>query len=180
MDSTYWAIVVGCAGVGMGVAAGMAQLSAGRRALAAALAAPALLSLVVAMTLAGTSHAVAAPDGPADLTVQVRTRMYEFQVSYPAGPPGKGELVIPADRTTKIELTALDVVHGFWLPELGVRATVVPGAPSSLRLRPDRPGEYKLLCAEFCGPDHAAMRGSLRVLSPAEFDAWLSARGSDR
>lgn len=180
MDSTYWAILLGSAGVGVGVAAGMAHLALGRRAVTGALAGPALALLVLASGLGGASPAVAAPDAPADLTVQVRTRMYEFQVAYPQAGQSKDELVVPAGRTTRIELVALDVVHAFWLPELGVRRTVVPGAPTAVSLRPEEPGDYKLLCAEFCGPDHAAMRGRLRVLPAEQFDSWLSARSADR
>jgi cytochrome c oxidase subunit 2 len=61
------------------------------------------------------------------------------------------------------ELTALDRVHGFNLPDFGVRTDVVPGRPTRIRVTPDRAGEFVFHCDVFCGDGHEEMSGTLIV-----------------
>ncbi len=176
MNSTYWAILSGSAGIGLTISAVLAQWFIGRRRITGAVAAPAALLVILALGLAGAQPAGSPGAAAPDLVLQVTARMYEFQVTYPLGAPLRGEVVIPAGKTTRLDLQTVDVVHGFWLPDLGVRTMIPPGAPTSVLLRPTAPGRHRVLCAEFCGPDHATMRGELRVLAPAEFERWLADR----
>ncbi len=61
------------------------------------------------------------------------------------------------------ELTTLDRVHGFNLPDFGVRSDVVPGKVTRLRFTPDKTGEFVFFCDLFCGDGHEEMSGVLTV-----------------
>ena len=62
-----------------------------------------------------------------------------------------------------LEIRSLDVVHGFALPELGVRADVIPGKPARVPLRPDKTGTFTFRCDVFCGSGHEELDGSVVV-----------------
>ena len=62
-----------------------------------------------------------------------------------------------------IEITALDRVHGFNLPEFGVRADAVPGKVTRIRFTPTKTGEFSFFCDVFCGDGHEEMSGVLTV-----------------
>ncbi len=62
-----------------------------------------------------------------------------------------------------LEVTALDRVHGFNLPEFGVRTDVVPGKVTRIRFTPDKTGEFVFFCDVFCGDGHEEMSGTLTV-----------------
>jgi cytochrome c oxidase subunit 2 len=62
-----------------------------------------------------------------------------------------------------LEITSLDVPHGFNLPDLGVRADVVPGKPARVRLVPDKVGAFTFRCDVFCGSGHEDLDGTVVV-----------------
>ena len=62
-----------------------------------------------------------------------------------------------------LELTALDRVHGFNLPDFSMRADLVPGQVARLRLTPDKTGTFVFFCDVFCGDGHETMSGTLTV-----------------
>ena len=86
------------------------------------------------------------------------------------------ELVLPAGREVDVRLRALDVIHGFAIPEMRVKQNAVPGQTLHLHFTPTRPGVYAILCTQLCGLGHYRMNANLRVLPAAEFEAWLQAR----
>jgi cytochrome c oxidase subunit II len=73
-------------------------------------------------------------------------------------------------------LQSADVIHSFWLPNLQGKRDLVPGKIQSLWLQPDRIGEFRGQCAEFCGYQHAHM-GLVAVVESAEdFAKWQEAQ----
>jgi cytochrome c oxidase subunit 2 len=62
-----------------------------------------------------------------------------------------------------LEVTALDRVHGFNLPDFGARTDVVPGKVTRIRFTPDKTGEFVFFCDVFCGDGHEQMSGTLTV-----------------
>lgn len=93
----------------------------------------------------------------------------------PNAPP---QLVLPVDETTRINLTSSDVNHEFWVPAFLFKRDAIAGVKNSFDLRPIHVGVYLGRCAEFCGFDHALMTFTVRVVSQADYDRWLSAGGS--
>lgn len=84
-----------------------------------------------------------------------------------------GELVLPVGREAHFTMTAVDVIHSFWVPNFGQKMDAVPGIETEILVTPDRTGEFEVVCTELCGLGHATMRAKARVVTQAEFDAWL-------
>ena len=107
------------------------------------------------------------------LRVEVLAQQYAWQFTYPEeGGIKTTNLYLPIDRSTKLELTARDVLHSFWVPEFGQKQDAVPGIVTTVVITPTKTGEYRLICTELCGLGHALMRTRAIVLSQADFAAW--------
>ena len=115
-----------------------------------------------------------------DLDVQVQGMQWAWMVTYPRyRVTTRAELVLPVDRTVRFEITSADVVHSFWIPAFMMRIDAVPGMTTRLSLRPTQTGSYatnsnlRLQCSQLCGLGHTVMVMPVRVVSGAEFDAWI-------
>ena len=74
----------------------------------------------------------------------------------------------------RLLLTAADVLHAWWVPDLAVKKDAIPGYVNEAWFKADVPGIYRGQCAELCGRDHGFMPVVVHVLEPAEFEAWLA------
>lgn len=74
-----------------------------------------------------------------------------------------GEVVLKKGVPVILELTSRDRMHGFDIPELGIRADVVPGHPVRIRLTPGKAGTFAFHCDLYCGVGHERMTGRIRV-----------------
>jgi len=83
-------------------------------------------------------------------------------------------LVIPADTKVRFLLTAGDVIHSWWVPDLGWKQDAIPGLINDNWTRVSKPGVYRGQCAELCGKDHGFMPIVVEVKPKAEFAAWLN------
>ena len=114
-----------------------------------------------------------------EMTVQVSGQQWAWRFTYPEhGDFSTDELVIPVGQPIRLEMTSLDVLHSFWVPEFRVKQDLVPGQVQELRITPTEEGEYKTRCAEICGTSHAYMISDVRVVSAAEFDDWVQESSS--
>jgi cytochrome c oxidase subunit II len=114
---------------------------------------------------------------PNELRVNVTGRQFTWSFSYPDdGKVKSTELVLPKDRPVDFHIRAKDVIHSFWVPEFRLKSDAVPGLTTKVRLTPDRIDSYTVVCAELCGIGHSTMRQKVRVVEPAEFQAWLDKR----
>ena len=84
-----------------------------------------------------------------------------------------GELVLPVGQEARFTMTAVDVLHSFWVPNFGQKMDAVPGIETSILVTPTQEGEFQVVCAELCGLGHATMRAKARVVSRTEFDSWI-------
>jgi cytochrome c oxidase subunit 2 len=85
-------------------------------------------------------------------------------------------LELPIDEGAKMETTATDVIHGFFVAEWRVKADAVPGIINRTFVTPDRLGTFRVLCSALCGPGHAGMSNAnkAKVVSAAEFAKWVA------
>jgi cytochrome c oxidase subunit II len=121
------------------------------------------------------------PNGKA-LPITVIGRQYIWQFVYPGAsePDGLGapysyqELVVPTDTTVSLNIVSADVVHSWWVPELGGKFQAVPGYHNYTWFKISRPGIYRGQCALLCGRGHARMIATVRAVAPAQFEAWLT------
>jgi cytochrome c oxidase subunit 2 len=84
-----------------------------------------------------------------------------------------GELVLPVGQEARFTMTAVDVIHSFWVPNFGQKQDAVPGIETTILVTPTRTGEFAVICTELCGLGHATMRAKARVVTQAEFDTWV-------
>jgi cytochrome c oxidase subunit 2 len=129
------------------------------------------ISIVSAIVLAQNSHA-----GERPLVVKVVAQQFAWQFEYPGGKTF-GQLRLPVGRHVRLEITAKDVIHSFWVPELAQKQDAVPDQINPLVVTPTRTGTFSVICTELCGIGHAIMRTSALVMPAAEFDAWLKSNG---
>ena len=116
------------------------------------------------------------------LHIDVTAQQYEWTFNYPQ-PNGKvvssKTLVVPDNRQLNLHLTALDVLHSFWVPEWRIKRDLVPAGPggndvdNTVVVTPDKVGTYNVVCTELCGFGHATMRALVRVVPPAQYESWL-------
>jgi cytochrome c oxidase subunit 2 len=112
--------------------------------------------------LAGFLAAAAAAAGGAALAqkeekiIRITARKFAFL---------PGEVTLKRGVPVTLELTSADVVMGFNAPDFGVRADIVPGQVSRLRLAPEKTGTFVFLCDIFCGDGHEGMSGKLHVVA---------------
>lgn len=87
------------------------------------------------------------------------------------------ELVVPVGAEVDIYVTSPDLQHGFKITDTNVNMQIVPGQVSKLSFTFDEIGEFPYICTEYCGSAHAAMWGTVTVVSQADFDAAQSGAG---
>jgi len=85
-------------------------------------------------------------------------------------------MVVPVGKKIRILLTANEVIHAWWVPELAVKKDAIPGFVNEIWTRIDVPGVYRGQCAELCGRDHAFMPIVVIAKSEADYQAWLDER----
>lgn len=109
-----------------------------------------------------------------ELSVNVVAHQWWWEFRYDDGSNvvTANELHIPSGRPIRLRLVSQDVIHSFWVPELGGKRDVVPGQLNQIDLIANMPGEYYGQCAEFCGLSHANMRFRVFVDPPDKFAAW--------
>ena len=82
-------------------------------------------------------------------------------------------LVIPVDTKVRFLITAYDVIHSFWVPELAVKKDAIPGFINETWTQANETGVYRGQCAELCGKDHGFMPVVVNVVSREEYDSWI-------
>jgi cytochrome c oxidase subunit 2 len=106
---------------------------------------------VLAWFLALTATQAMAADEP---VIRITAKKFEFSPN---------TLMLKKGVPVVLEVTALDRVHGFNLPDFGLRSEVVPGKVTRIRFTPTKTGEFVFFCDVFCGDGHEEMSGVLTV-----------------
>ena len=88
-------------------------------------------------------------------------------------------MVIPTNKKVRLVLTANDVIHAWWVPQLAVKKDAVPGFINEMWTKVDEPGTYRGQCAELCGKDHGFMPIVVQAVSDEDYSKWISAKKSE-
>jgi cytochrome c oxidase subunit II len=83
-------------------------------------------------------------------------------------------LVVPVDKKIRIVLTANDVIHAFMVPAFGIKQDAMPGFVRDTWFRAEKTGDFYGQCVELCGKEHAYMPIHVKVLSQADYAAWVA------
>ena len=114
---------------------------------------------------------------PADaLDIHAVGKQWMWKFQHPSGRAEINTLHLPLGRPVRVVLSSADVIHSFYVPAFRVKMDAVPGRYTQVWFVPTRKGRYRLLCAEYCGADHARMQGFAIVVDEAEYARW-SAQG---
>ncbi len=115
------------------------------------------------------------------LVVDVTGQQWTWTFSYPSdGGYTSSVLYLPLDRPVTFDVTSNDVVHSFWIVQMGVKIDANPGEITTASVTPDRLGTFTVRCAELCGLYHAYMVAPVRVVTAANFNSWLRANANSR
>lgn len=110
---------------------------------------------------------------PGAIEIDVFAQQFSWIVVYPNDKEIENEIVVPKGKPVKINLTSEDVIHSLFIPAFRVKVDAVKGMSSYVWFFPDEKGEYMFHCTEYCGVGHSEMNGTLRVVSPADYELWL-------
>jgi len=89
-------------------------------------------------------------------------------------------LVVPTDTKIRFLLTSGDVIHSWWVPELGWKRDAIPGMVNEAWTLIEQEGIYRGQCAELCGKDHGFMPIVVEAVSPEDYRQWIEARQSEQ
>ncbi len=160
-------------------------------------------AILVGMAIPSTATLLEMDDtSKSDLTVKVTGYQWKWKYDYPDQDIGffsslstardqienksaKGEhyllevdnpIVLPVGKKVRFLVTANDVIHAWWVPQLGVKKDAIPGFINEMWARIDEPGIYRGQCAELCGKDHGYMPIVVQAVSPEDFTKWVAAQ----
>jgi cytochrome c oxidase subunit II len=130
-----------------------------------------------------TTDALKPPNGKS-LNIQVNGQQYVWRFTYPGGKLADGlddpysyeKMVVPINTTVTLDIVSQDVVHSWWIPQLGGKFDAVPGYPNHTWFKISKPGVYKGQCAFLCGRLHARMLAEVDAVTPAQYTAWIAAQ----
>jgi len=119
-----------------------------------------------------------APAPQGSLRIHVSGEQWWWRIRYhpPDGPSFEtaNEIRLPVDTPVQFELESPDVIHSFWVPNLAGKVDMIPGRMTRLALTAARVGDYRGVCAEYCGTSHAWMAFPVVVLDRRAFSEWLA------
>lgn len=157
--------------------------------------------ILVTMALPSTATLIKMDDtSQSDLTVKVTGYQWKWKYDYLdqdigffsslttprdqiEGSAPKGEhyllevdnpVVLPVGKKIRFLVTANDVLHAWWVPQLGVKKDAIPGFINEMWTYIDEPGVYRGQCAELCGKDHGFMPIVVNAVSQEEFTKWVA------
>jgi cytochrome c oxidase subunit 2 len=89
-------------------------------------------------------------------------------------------LVIPVNTKVRFLVTANDVIHSWWVPEIAVKRDAIPGFINETWTKVPEEGIYRGQCTELCGAYHGFMPVVVHAVSREEFDAWMGSKRADK
>jgi cytochrome c oxidase subunit II len=115
-----------------------------------------------------------APAAVNPIRITVEGHQYYWQFDYPNGARSINELHVPVDQVVLLTVKSYDVVHSWWIPQLGGKIQAIPGRTNHIWFKADRPGTYYGQCAELCGLYHEAMHARVLATSDGDYRAFTS------
>ena len=136
-----------------------------------------VIPTVIAMVMFGWGasvfyHLRRAPDEAMHIYAVGKQWMWKFQ--HLEGQREINELHVPAGRPIKVIVTSEDVLHSLYFPAFRTKIDAIPGRYMELWFEATKPGTYHMFCAEYCGTNHSGMIGSVIVMEPTAYQAWLA------
>ena len=134
---------------------------------------PFILAMVMFVWGASMYFAIVRPPAETlDIYAVGKQWMWKFQ--HREGQREINMLHVPANTAVRMIITSEDVLHDLYFPSFRVKTDAIPGRYTQVWFNATKPGTYHIFCAEYCGTRHSAMTGTVVVMSPEDYAAWLS------
>lgn len=101
-------------------------------------------------------------------------KQWMWHLQHPEGPREINELHVPVGVPVKLTMISQDVIHDFFIPAFRVKKDVLPGRYSSIWFQATKTGQFHFFCAQYCGAEHSEMTGWVYVMTPADYQRWLT------
>jgi cytochrome c oxidase subunit 2 len=115
-----------------------------------------------------------APAASNPVRITVEAHQFYWQFDYPNGSRSINDLHVPVDQVVLLTVKSYDVVHSWWIPQLGGKIQAIPGRTNHIWFKADRAGTYYGQCAELCGLYHEAMKARVLVSDDAGYRTYLT------
>jgi cytochrome c oxidase subunit II len=139
---------------------------------------PAFILLFIAVPTVRTIFKTQAKAVAGALEIEVTGHQWWWEFKYPQyGIVTANEIYIPTGRTVNFKLTSKDVIHSFWVPQLGGKRDAITNRTNYVWFTPDsamKPAVWNGFCTEYCGTSHAKMRFRVFTVTPADFASWVA------
>jgi cytochrome c oxidase subunit 2 len=137
--------------------------------------APAVILALIAVPTVKTIFVTQANAPRGSLTVEVIGHQWWWEFRYPEqNIVTANELYLPVGRTVNFALKTVDVLHSFWIPQLGGKRDLITNRTNHLWFTPESTYVWNGVCVEYCGTSHANMRFKTFVVPPEQFEAWVN------
>ena len=139
-------------------------------------------TIVILLVFLGTDlmvgHTLSPVPKQHPLTIELNGHQWWWEVQYAdTSPHGRfttaNEIHVPVGEPVLFVLTAADVIHSFWVPNLAGKKDLIPGYTQSIWFQADTAGDYRGQCAEFCGMQHAKMALHIVAEPRAQYQQWV-------
>jgi cytochrome c oxidase subunit 2 len=110
---------------------------------------------------------------PGAINIDVHAMQFSYIFIYPNKKESEGLMVVPQGKPIKVNLTSLDVIHGFYVPAFRIKMDAIKNMKTYTWFYADRPGDYNIFCTQYCGSGHADMNAILRIVPELEYEEWL-------
>ncbi|HEY9615190.1 MAG TPA: cytochrome c oxidase subunit II [Microcoleaceae cyanobacterium] len=131
------------------------------------------LKQIVHLPLEAPAYAESSQPKPAAEQIQVIAKQWEWQFRYP-NQATSHELHLPVNESTRLDLQAKEVIHGFYVPAFRLKQDMVPGRDIDLVITPTRAGKYRLQDSQYSGTYFALMTADVYVEPKAVYDQWVA------
>jgi cytochrome c oxidase subunit II len=134
-----------------------------------------ILAVILVPTITTIASLADEPDDPFVVDVVGHQWWWEFDYQDEGFKTGN-VLHLPVDQPIQVRMTASDVIHSFYAPQLFGKQDVIPGRTTNIYFTAERTGEFYGQCYEFCGIQHANMHFRIMVHEQDEFEEWVAAQ----
>jgi len=133
---------------------------------------PAVIVTVLFVLTVVYTERITMPDPGTQFTAVGRQWWWDFEFG-DLGFKAPNEVYVAQGRPVSIDIRSADVIHSFWVPQMGGKIDMIPGHVNHIHFVPLTSGSYLGECAEFCGAQHGKMRFLFVVVPPDEYTAWV-------
>jgi cytochrome c oxidase subunit 2 len=112
-----------------------------------------------------------------DLEVYAVGKQWMWKFQHPGGQREINTLHVPVGKSVRVVIASQDVIHSLFIPAFRLKRDAVPGTYETMWFKADKTGTYMLECSEYCGTEHAHMRGEIVVMSVPDYTNWLRQMG---